>query len=98
MKIIPSLAPAKGWSLPLQTIKISTEIETMKCWFCEKEARGTCAVCGRALCYDHAHIHDELTLTKTDTSTGHATYYNAYGTLKCSDCRLEWKSVGPGGR
>jgi hypothetical protein len=38
-----------------------------------------------------------LTLAKTDTSTGHATYYNAYGTLKCSDCRLEWKSEGPGG-
>lgn len=68
----------------------------MKCWFCEEEARGVCAVCGRGLCHDHTHIHDELTLAKTDTSTGNTTYYNAYGTLKCQDCRVEWKTVGPG--
>jgi hypothetical protein len=66
----------------------------MKCWFCEEEARGTCAVCGRALCVNHVHIHDELTLTKTDTSNGHATYYNAYGALKCSECRVEWITFG----
>ena len=23
-------------------------------------------------------------------------FYNVYGALKCSDCRLEWKSYGPG--
>lgn len=42
----------------------------MKCWFCEEEARGTCAACGRGLCYQHAHKHDEMTLAKSDTSTG----------------------------
>lgn len=69
----------------------------MRCWFCDDESRGVCAVCGRGLCVTHAHIHDELTLTKSDTSTGYATYYNALGTLKCSECRIVWKSYGPGG-
>src|ERR1035441_517875 len=40
----------------------------MKCWFCDSDARGTCAACGRGLCHQHAHIHDEMTFTKTDTS------------------------------
>lgn len=26
----------------------------MKCWFCDKPARGTCRFCGRAVCEDHA--------------------------------------------
>ena len=39
--------------------------------------------------------HDEFTLAKSDTSTGFATYYNVYGVLKCSECRLEWKSFTP---
>lgn len=69
----------------------------MKCWFCEEEARGTCAACGRGLCYHHAHQHDEMTLAKSDTSTGYATYYNVYSALKCADCRLEWKSFRPQG-
>lgn len=67
----------------------------MKCWFCDSDARGTCAACGRGLCHQHAHIHDEMTFTKTDTSTGYTSYYNVYGALKCSDCRLEWKSNRP---
>ena len=50
----------------------------------------------RALYPQHAHIHDEMTLAKTDISTGYATYYNVYGALKCSECRWEWKSFGPG--
>ncbi len=29
----------------------------MKCWFCDKEAKGTCAACGRGLCADHAHFY-----------------------------------------
>ncbi len=69
----------------------------MKCWFCDQDARGTCAACGRGLCRDHAHKHDELTLAKTDTSTGYSTYLNVYGALKCEECRLEWKSYKPGG-
>jgi hypothetical protein len=68
----------------------------MKCWFCDQEARGTCAACGRGLCHQHAHIHDVLTLTKTDTSTGYTSYYNVLGALKCEECRLEWKSFRPG--
>jgi hypothetical protein len=72
------------------------ESNSVKCWFCENIARGTCAACGRALCHQHAHIHDEMTLAKSDTSTGHSSYYNVYGALKCSDCRLEWKSFQPG--
>jgi len=68
----------------------------MKCWFCDEQARGTCAACGRGLCHQHAHFHDELTLAKSDTSTGFASYYNVYGALKCSDCRLEWRNFQPG--
>jgi len=49
-----------------------------------------------ARCRQHAHIHDEMTLAKSDTSSGYTTYYNVYGALKCSDCRLEWKSFQPG--
>src|SRR5947208_16208940 len=69
----------------------------MKCWFCDEQARGTCAACGRGLCHQHAHIHDETTIAKSDTSTGYASYYNVYGALKCSECRLEWKTVQPRG-
>jgi hypothetical protein len=69
----------------------------MKCWFCEEEARGTCAACGRGVCRQHANIHDELTLTKSDTSTGYSSFLNVCGALKCSDCRLEWKSFTPAG-
>ncbi len=67
----------------------------MKCWKCDQEARGVCAACGRALCHHHAHIHDEMTLSKSDTSTGFTSYYNVYGALKCDECRLEWKSHIP---
>ena len=67
----------------------------MKCWFCDAEARGVCAACGRALCYDHAHKHDEMTLAKSDTSTGYSSYYNVYQALKCSDCRLAWTHHTP---
>jgi hypothetical protein len=69
----------------------------MKCWFCEEEARGVCAVCGRGLCRQHAQIHDELTFAKSDTSTGYASYFNAYDALKCTQCRVEWRSFGPNG-
>lgn len=69
----------------------------MKCWFCDNEARGTCAACGRGVCYDHAHIHDAMTLAKTDTSSGYTSYYNVLNSLKCSDCRLEWTFHKPGG-
>jgi hypothetical protein len=61
----------------------------MKCWFCDDDARG-------ALCHQHAHFHDELTLAKSDTSSGYTSYYNVYGALKCADCRLEWKNYTPG--
>jgi hypothetical protein len=44
----------------------------MKCWFCEQGARGVGAACGRCLCYQHANIHDEMTIAKSDTSTGYA--------------------------
>ncbi|MBN1487052.1 MAG: hypothetical protein JW981_05375 [Anaerolineae bacterium] len=27
----------------------------MKCFFCEKPARGVCRFCGRAICEDHTH-------------------------------------------
>jgi len=68
----------------------------MKCWFCDQEARGTCAACGRGLCRQHANIHDEMTLTKSDTDSGYASYYNVYRALKCGDCHLEWKSYKGG--
>jgi len=64
----------------------------MKCWFCENEANGVCGICGRGICYEHAHILDQITLAKSDTSTGTATYYKAYNVLKCSDCRVEWET------
>jgi hypothetical protein len=59
------------------------------------EARGTCAACGRGVCHQHANFQDELTLAKSDTSTGYATYFNVNRALKCAECRLEWKSFGP---
>ncbi len=68
----------------------------MMCWFCEKDAKGTCAACGRGLCAEHVHFHDEMTFTKSDTSTGYASYYNVYNALKCADCRLEWINYRPG--
>jgi hypothetical protein len=49
------------------------------------------------LCRGHANVHDEMTLTKSDTSTGYTSYYNVYGALKCAECRLEWRSFKPGG-
>ena len=67
----------------------------MRCWFCDGEARGTCCACGRGLCYGHAHKHDRFTITKTDTSTGFTSYYEVLNALKCSDCRLEWRSDVP---
>jgi len=70
-------------------------MQSVKCWFCDNEARGTCAACGRALCHQHAHIHDKMTITKSDTCTGYASYYEVFGSLKCSECRLEWTSVVP---
>ena len=48
------------------------------------------------LCHQHAHIHDEMTMANSDISTGCASYYNVYSALKCSDCRLEWKTYQPG--
>jgi hypothetical protein len=69
----------------------------MKCWFCDEEARGACAACGRGLCRAHANVHDEMTLAKSDTSTGHASYDNVLGALKCGECRLEWRHHKPGG-
>jgi hypothetical protein len=68
----------------------------MKCRFCDEEAKGTCAACGRGLGHQHAHFHDEMTIAKSDTSTGFASYYNAYNVLKRSDCRLEWRNFQPG--
>ena len=42
------------------------------------------------------YLRDMATISDdADTSTGYATYYNVYGALKCSQCRLEWKSFGP---
>ncbi len=68
----------------------------MKCWFCDEEARGVCAACGRALCYKHAHIHDDMTIAKSDTSTGYTSYYSVKNSLKCEECRLEWVHHKPG--
>ena len=67
----------------------------MKCWFCEDEARGVCAACGRGVCYNHAHIHDEMTLAKSDTSTGYTSYYNVLRSLHSQACRLEWRYHTP---
>ncbi len=44
----------------------------MRCWYCDDEARGTCAACGRGLCHRHAHVHDKMALAKSDTSTGYS--------------------------
>lgn len=68
----------------------------MKCWFCEEEARGVCAACGRGVCYRHAHIHDDMTIAKSDTSTGYTSYYSVKNSLKCEDCKLEWVHHKPG--
>ena len=86
----------ESFSGPEQPGASAEEGEIVKCWFCESDARGTCAACGRGVCHQHAHIHDEMTIAKSDTSTGYASYYNVYRALKCSDCRLEWKTYQPG--
>ena len=71
----------------------------MLCWFLRTGSTGylrpPAVVAG--LCHKHANLHDELTLVKTDTSTGYSTYLNVYGALKCAECRLEWKSFTPRG-
>ncbi|MHC4870676.1 MAG: DUF2180 family protein [Planctomycetota bacterium] len=67
----------------------------MKCWFCESDARGICAACGRAVCHEHVNIHDEMTLAKSDTSTGYTSFYSVLNSLKCNDCRLEWRYNSP---
>ena len=64
----------------------------MKCWFCDKEARGVCAICGRAVCHEHGYKLDQITIAKSDTSTGVATYFKAFNVLKCMDCRVEWET------
>ena len=70
----------------------------MKCWFCGKEAVGVCAICGRAICREHAHVMDEMTIAKSDTSTGFASYYKAHKVLKCSECWVEWENWEKGKR
>ena len=64
----------------------------MKCWFCEKDARGVCIACGRGVCHDHGYKLDQFTHAKSDTSTGFATYFKAFNVLKCQDCKIEWES------
>ena len=76
------------------TCEKGAKVIGMKCCFCDEEARGTCAA--RGLCNRHAHFHDQMTIAKSDTSTGFASYYKVYNTLKCSDCRLEWRNFQPG--
>jgi hypothetical protein len=70
----------------------------MKCWFCEKEARGICIVCGRAVCHDHADKLDQFTHAKSDTCTGYASYEKGFNVLKCRECKLEWESWEQGKR
>jgi hypothetical protein len=61
----------------------------LKCWFCDKEARGVCIFCGRAVCYDHAH-KDTMTHAKSDTSTGYSTFFKVENALKCQECKNKW--------
>ena len=97
MRKLMFLARTLGSLLSQAALQVlSWRVTVVKCWFCEQDARGTCAACGRGLCPQHAHIHDEMTLAKSDTSTGYTSYYNVYGALKCTECRLEWKSFVPG--
>ena len=70
----------------------------MKCWFCDKEARGVCIVCGRAVCHEHGYTLDQFTYAKSDTSTGVATFFKAHNVLKCKECRIEWESWEGGKR
>ncbi|MEM5793618.1 MAG: DUF2180 family protein [Candidatus Aenigmatarchaeota archaeon] len=63
----------------------------MKCWFCEKEARGTCIFCGRGVYHEHGY-KDTMTHTKSDTSTGFASYFKVENALKCMDCKPKWEN------
>ena len=67
--------------------------KTYRCWFCDDEARGTCAACGRGVCRIHANIHDELTLTKSDTSTGYASPTFGGCMLRIPLCQFGPKSM-----
>ncbi|HNT29435.1 MAG TPA: DUF2180 family protein [bacterium] len=39
----------------------------MRCWHCDTEARGVCALCGRALCKDHAKEHPNILAAYDET-------------------------------
>ena len=67
----------------------------MKCWFCDEEAPGRARRAVAACAVIMRIFHDEMTLAKSDTSTGYTSYYNVYGALKCEACRLEWKNFVP---
>lgn len=69
----------------------------MKCWFCEKEARGVCIFCGRGICYDHAN-KDEIVHAKSDTSTGYTSFLKVENALKCSECKVKWESLVGGNK
>jgi hypothetical protein len=70
----------------------------MKCWFCEKDSRGVCIACGRAVCHDHGYKLDQFTHTKSDTSTGFSSSFKAFNVLKCQDCKIEWENWEQGKR
>ncbi len=63
----------------------------MKCWFCDKEARGVCVFCGRGVCYDHGN-KDTIVHAKSDTSSGYSTFLKAENVLKCQDCKVKWEN------
>ena len=63
----------------------------MKCWFCGKEAVAV-SLGGKAVCREHAHVIDRVILTKSDTSTGYATYAWLHNVVLAPDEWIEWES------
>ncbi|NHI92012.1 MAG: DUF2180 family protein [Candidatus Lokiarchaeota archaeon] len=67
----------------------------MKCWFCETEARGTCAFCGRGICKEHA----EEGKTKLEASDSfyqndlfhEKKFYKISNVIKCSACKVKYE-------
>jgi len=70
-------------------------VDHLKCWFCETEARGTCAFCGRWICKEHA----EEGKTKIEASDAldargarrYKKYYKIKNAIKCSACEVSYE-------
>ena len=69
----------------------------MKCWFCENEARGTCAFCGRATCKEHVK-EGKTKVEAAELSQSGKLFYKISNAIKCSACKVKYErsTLSPG--